>query len=79
MIEHPGILKRVTKEIDEVIGQDRLPCISDRGSMPYIEAVLTEVIRFGSVVPVGLPKSVTKETTFREYNLDHCKSIVNHE
>ena len=69
MIEHPDILNRVTKEIDEVIGQGRLPCISDRGSMPYTEAVLTEVNRLGSVSSVGLPKSVTRDTTFREYLL----------
>ncbi|XP_033631960.1 cytochrome P450 1A1-like [Asterias rubens] len=69
MIEHPHILQRVSKEIDEVIGQDRLPCISDRGSMPYTEAFLLEVNRFGSVGPVGLPKSVTKDTTLFGYKL----------
>ncbi|XP_038067063.1 steroid 17-alpha-hydroxylase/17,20 lyase-like [Patiria miniata] len=69
MIEHPEILERVTKEIDEVIGQDRLPSLSDRGSMPYTEATLMEVNRYGSVSVIGLPKSVTKDTTFRGFTI----------
>ena len=68
MVEHPEILERVTKEINEVIGRDRLPRLSDRVAMPYTEATLTEVNRYGVVAPVGLPKSVTSDTTFRKYS-----------
>ena len=67
MMEHPDILERVTSEIDAVIGPDRLPCLSDRGSMPYTEATLMEAHRYGIVAPIGLPKSVTQDTVFRKY------------
>ncbi|XP_022100318.1 steroid 17-alpha-hydroxylase/17,20 lyase-like [Acanthaster planci] len=76
MIEHPQILERVTKEIDTVIGPDRLPCLSDRSSMPYTEATLMEINRYGVVSPIGLPKSVTKDTVFRGFTIPKDTMVV---
>ena len=36
---------KAQKELDAMIGRDRLPEFSDRPSLPYINAILKEVIR----------------------------------
>jgi len=35
MMTHPEVLAKAQKEIDSVVGTDRLPTFSDRPSLPY--------------------------------------------
>ncbi|KAF9002171.1 cytochrome P450 [Cyathus striatus] len=51
MVLFPECQKRAQAEIDEVIGKNRLPEFNDRGSLPYVEAVLQEVFRWNAVSP----------------------------
>jgi hypothetical protein len=41
----PDKQEKAQQEIDTVVGRNRLPEFSDRGSLPYLEAVLQEVFR----------------------------------
>ncbi|NWI52516.1 CP2C8 protein, partial [Calyptomena viridis] len=67
LLKHPKTQEKVQKEIDEVIGRSRKPCVADRTQMPYTDAVVHEIQRFISLVPLALPHTVTKDTCFREY------------
>lgn len=40
-------------ELDSVVGSERLPCLNDRDSLPYINAVCKEVLRWHTVTPLG--------------------------
>ena len=53
MIKHPEVLRKAQGEIDSVVGHSRLPTFSDRSSLPYIEAMLTETLRWGCPVPLS--------------------------
>ncbi|KAG8770361.1 hypothetical protein FRC12_004305 [Ceratobasidium sp. 428] len=55
MIYYPKVQAIAQAEIDRVIGQDRLPTYSDRSSLPYIEALYKEVLRWRPVGPLGVP------------------------
>ncbi|KAM4696313.1 cytochrome P450 2C19-like [Rhinophrynus dorsalis] len=67
LLKHPEVEERVHKEIDQVIGRDRAPCIDDRSHMPYTEAVIHEIQRFIDVLPLALPHKVACDTHFRDY------------
>uniref|UniRef100_A0A8D2LBU5 Uncharacterized protein n=1 Tax=Varanus komodoensis TaxID=61221 RepID=A0A8D2LBU5_VARKO len=69
LMKHPEVAARVHEEIDRVIGPERTPCLADRKHMPYTDAVLYEVQRFISILPMGLPRAVTRDTPFRGYLL----------
>ncbi|KAG8684429.1 hypothetical protein FRC09_015391, partial [Ceratobasidium sp. 395] len=49
---YPDEVKKGQDEIDRVIGRDRLPTVHDRGSLPYVEAILQEAMRYYPVVPL---------------------------
>lgn len=53
MALNPEVQKRAQMEIDQVIGKDRLPQISDRESLPYVEALIKEVMRWNPMLPIS--------------------------
>jgi cytochrome P450 len=55
MVHYPEVQAIAQAEIDRVVGQDRLPTYSDRLSLPYVEAVYKEVLRWHPVAPLGVP------------------------
>ena len=40
-------------EIDSVVGVDRLPDFDDEASLPYVSALVKEVMRWHPVTPIG--------------------------
>lgn len=54
MVMYPEVQAKAQKELDLVVGTDRLPEYSDRESLPYIEAIVNEVLRWHPVVPLGM-------------------------
>ena len=55
MVLYPEVQKKAQAEIDAVVGPNRLPDFHDRPSLPYINAVLKESLRWNVVVPLGRP------------------------
>lgn len=53
MLLHPEVLEKVQHEIDTVVGSERLPTFSDRPSLPYLECVMSECLRWGVPVPLS--------------------------
>ena len=53
LMHYPDVQRKAQDEIDAVVGTDRLPTFSDRPSLPYIEAVYLEVLRWSVPVPLG--------------------------
>ncbi|KAI0092993.1 cytochrome P450 [Irpex rosettiformis] len=64
MLLHPEVQKKAQEEIDRVIGRDRLPDFNDRDSLPYINCVLHETLRWQPVLPIGLPHQSTAEDIY---------------
>lgn len=53
MTMYPEVQAHAQAEIEEVIGTDRLPTLDDRGCLPFIGALIKEIIRWGPVAPLG--------------------------
>ncbi|KDN34391.1 hypothetical protein RSAG8_12524, partial [Rhizoctonia solani AG-8 WAC10335] len=61
MLHYPEAQKLAQKEIDEVLGKDRLPTFADRASLPYVEALYKEVMRWQPLSPAGVPHKLGSE------------------
>ncbi|XP_071610663.1 cytochrome P450 1A4-like [Heliangelus exortis] len=64
---YPDIQKKIQEELDQTIGQERRPRLSDRGSLPYLEAFILETFRHSSFLPFTIPHSTTKDTVLNGY------------
>jgi len=64
MILYPEVQRTAQAEIDQVVGKSRLPDFSDEASLPYVQAVLKEVLRWHPVAPLALPHRVTEDDVY---------------
>ncbi|KAF8149460.1 cytochrome P450 [Crassisporium funariophilum] len=64
MILNPDVQQRAQAEIDAVIGNDRLPTIADRENLPYLNAVMKELMRWQPVSPLALPHRAVKDDVY---------------
>lgn len=55
MAKYPDAQKKAhdQAELDAVIGRQRLPEFNDRSSLPYVNAVIKEALRWQLVAPLG--------------------------
>ena len=76
MLHNQDIQSKVQKEIDDVVGCDRPPCMMDKQHMPYTEATLLEVLRMGDFASLGVPHSTTEDVYFRGFFLPKGTIVV---
>ncbi|EPQ51619.1 cytochrome P450 [Gloeophyllum trabeum ATCC 11539] len=62
----PEIQEKAQRELDAVIGS-RLPEFTDRPQLPYIDAILREVMRWYPVTPSGMPHMTTEDDVYNGY------------
>ncbi|OTA98840.1 hypothetical protein M426DRAFT_101140 [Hypoxylon sp. CI-4A] len=67
MTIHPKVQRVAQEEIDRVVGQGRLPTTADRAKLPYVEAIVKEVLRWHPVVPMGFAHESTEDDIFEGY------------
>jgi len=53
MILCPHVQERAHDLIERVIGTERLPTFQDRPSLPYVDAILRECLRWRPMLPLG--------------------------
>jgi cytochrome P450 len=64
---YPDVQAKAQAEIDRVIGSSRLPTFSDRESLPYIDAIVKETVRWHTVAPVAVPHKADEDDIFHGY------------
>nr|BAV93926.1 cytochrome P450 3201G3 [Chamberlinius hualienensis] len=61
--------KKAQKELDEVVGRFRMPSLDDFTKLPYIEAVIMEVHRKASLVPLAVPHRAIEDAKVFGYTI----------
>ncbi|KAA1472820.1 cytochrome P450 [Dentipellis sp. KUC8613] len=78
MALHPDVQARAQAELDAVIGTSRLFTIEDADAsrLPYIAAMIKEILRWGTVVPLGLSHRVTQDDNYAGYFIPEGATIT---
>ncbi|EIW85707.1 cytochrome P450 [Coniophora puteana RWD-64-598 SS2] len=77
MMLFPEAQKRAQAEIDRVL-KGRPPTFEDRSSLPYVEAVMREVMRWGPVVPLGVPHCALEDDVYEGYFIPQGTVLIAH-
>ncbi|KAI0309345.1 cytochrome P450 [Amylostereum chailletii] len=67
MLLFPEVQRRAHEELDRVIGDTRLPGFSDENGLPYISALVKEVLRWGTIAPLGMPHVSAEDDVYKGY------------
>ncbi|KAF8549302.1 cytochrome P450 [Imleria badia] len=76
MVENPHVWKRAQAEIGAVVGKDRLPEFDDRPSLPYVDAILREVLRWRPALPLGGARTAMQSDIYEGYYIPKGAMIL---
>ncbi|KAF4609449.1 hypothetical protein D9613_012942 [Agrocybe pediades] len=75
MLCFPEAQRKGQEELDRVL-QGRLPNFEDEASLPYINAIVKEVIRWAPVTPIAVPHSSDEDDIYRGYFIPKGSIII---
>ena len=73
---HPSAQKKVQKEIFDEIGREREPQMADRSRLPYLCAIMDEVLRYSSLVPANVQHRTLTDTELLGYFIPADTMVV---
>ncbi|KAJ7080682.1 cytochrome P450 [Mycena epipterygia] len=76
MLANPDAQRKAQAEIDGVTSQKYLPTFNDEASMPYVAALVKEVLRWKNVTPFALPHILMADDEYRGYRLPAGSIVI---
>ncbi|KAH9983873.1 cytochrome P450 [Russula vinacea] len=76
MTLYPEVQRKAQAEIDSVVGNSRLPDYSDQDALPYIQAVLKEVLRWHPVTPLSIFHKVTMSDVYEGHFIPAGSTVI---
>ncbi|KAK0187278.1 cytochrome P450 [Armillaria mellea] len=76
MLANPEAQRKAQEEIDAVLGSGELPRFADEVSLPFVSAVVKEVLRWKNVTPMGIPHALTSDDVYRGYRIPSGSTVI---
>lgn len=64
MTLYPRVQQKAQAEIERVVGDSRLPDFSDLNDLPYLSAIIKELLRWNAPTPLGTSHSVSEDDVY---------------
>ena len=72
----PEVQRKAQVELDTIVGPSRLPDFTDRDKLPYINAIVKEILRWNNVGPLGIAHSNTSDAEYEGYFIPANSAIL---
>ncbi|CAE6404443.1 hypothetical protein ACGC1H_002047 [Rhizoctonia solani] len=69
MMLYPEVQHKAQVEIDNLIGDSRLPVMDDRHRLPYTDRLIQEILRWCPVIPTGVPHALTDNDIYEGFRM----------
>ncbi|BBN67969.1 Cytochrome P450 superfamily protein, partial [Prunus dulcis] len=76
LMRHPKAMKKVQKELENVVGLDRIVEESDLEKLEYLNMVLKETLRLHLVALLLLPHAAIKDCTVNGYHIPKKSHVI---
>ncbi|KAI0754764.1 cytochrome P450 98A3 [Daedaleopsis nitida] len=64
---YPDVQQKAQVELDAFVGSSRIPQLTDRDKLPYVNAIVKEVLRWHTAVPLCLPHLNIADDVYEGY------------
>ena len=75
-LENQDKIHTAQSELDQVVGRGRLPSPEDEGDLPYVRAVIEEVLRWRPIIIGGIPHASMREDVYNGYRIPAGSVII---
>ncbi|KAK2609856.1 hypothetical protein N8I77_003333 [Diaporthe amygdali] len=75
-LANPEKIRIAQEELDRVVGRARLPSSEDEGDLPYVCAVIQEVMRWRPIIIAGVPHANLREDVYEGYRIPKESIII---
>jgi cytochrome P450 len=75
-LAHPEWISTAQKELDDIVGNARMPDFEDLEKLPYIQAVVEEAFRWRHITPTGVPHATTRDDYYQGYLIPKGSVII---
>ena len=72
----PDVQRKAQEELAAVVGPNSLPEYADEPALPYVRALIRELLRWRSVVPLAVPHRVLEEDEYRGWRIPKGAIVI---
>ncbi|KAI0772489.1 cytochrome P450 [Trametes elegans] len=76
MALYPDVQAKARKQLDQVVGTCHLPTFADFGSLPYIDAIVKELLRWYPIVPLLIPHKSSTDDVYEGYLIEKGSYVM---
>ncbi|XP_062148744.1 cytochrome P450 71AU50-like [Alnus glutinosa] len=76
LMKHPRVMKKAQKELEDVVGLERMVEESDLDSLEYLDMVLKETLRLHPIAPLLLPHEATEDCTVHGFHIPKKSRVI---
>lgn len=76
MLLYPKVMKAAQVELDGVLGPDTFPDFTHKERLPYIDALIKEVLRWRPVSAGGIPHAVIQDDEYMGYRIPKGATVI---
>ncbi|ELU09845.1 hypothetical protein CAPTEDRAFT_109553 [Capitella teleta] len=76
MINYPEVQRKLQAEVDDVIGDSRPVSLKDRAMMPYTRALIFELLRYTSIVAMGVPHMASVDSSLDGHVIEKGTPVI---
>ncbi|CRL22191.1 Cytochrome P450 [Penicillium camemberti] len=76
VVLHPNCLQEAQRELDRVVGPNRLPSFDDFPKLHYIHAMMNEAMRWQPPTPFAIPHATTQDDEYMGYHIPNGTVII---
>ncbi|KAJ3727663.1 cytochrome P450, partial [Lentinula raphanica] len=76
MTLYPDVQQRAQEELDRVVGRSRNPNFNDMEHLPYLRALVKEILRWQPATPLGVPHATLEDDWYEGYLIPKGTTIL---